>query len=98
MKLAIQLLTGLDSEDARTARKLAEAALTAGHEVSVFLMDDGVYHSEAFADLGQRGTNLALCAHNAHQRNLPRVEGVLFGGQNDWAEMVADADKVISFG
>jgi len=98
VKIAIQLLSGHDWEDARTVRKIAEAALALGHEVNIFLMDDGVYHSAAFAELANQGARLALCAHNAYQRGLPRVEGVLFGGQNDWAVMVAEADRVISFG
>ncbi len=98
MKIAIELLTGYEWEDARTVRKLAEAALSQGHEVSIFLMDDGVYQAASLADLAERGAHLAVCAHNCLQRTVDKVGGVLWGSQYDWAEMVAESDRVIAFG
>lgn len=88
----------MGSQDVRSVRRIAEAALRQGHQVSLFLMDDGVYHMQALRDLAEQGVQIAVCAHNAYQRGLGKVEGVLFGGQNDWAEIVHDADRVIVFG
>jgi len=98
LRIAIELLSGYEWEDARTVRKLAEAALAQGHQVDIFLMDDGVYQAAALADLAGKGANLAVCAHNCSQRTVERVEGVLWGSQYDWAETVAEADRVLVFG
>jgi len=39
-----------------------------------------------------------VCASNAYSWGVPKVEGLLFGGQNDWAETVYWADRVIVLG
>ena len=98
MKLAIQLLSGFGSQDLRTATRLAEAALAQGHLVDIFFMDDGVYQLPGFEDLLGKGMKGTVCAHNAYQRGLGKREGFLFGGQNDWAEVVNAADRVVAFG
>ncbi len=98
MKLAIQLTSGVESEDAHTVKKLAEAALRQGHEVNIFVMDDGVHNLHALKILIDRGAHIAVCAHNAHERSIVQVEGILFGGQPDWAEIVNQADRVVCFG
>ncbi len=98
MKLGIELTSGFGSQDAHTVRKLCEAALRQGHEVYLFVMDDGVFHLNRLKDLAEQGVNIAVCAHNAHERGVAKIDGLLFGGQNDWAEIVHDADRVIVFG
>jgi len=98
MKLAILLTTGLESQDRHTVKRLAGAARRLGHEVSLFLMDDGVYCVGELRDLLEVGVEMAVCAHNCLQRGVGKVEGVLFGGQNDWADMVNKADRVVVFG
>ncbi|MDP2953116.1 MAG: DsrE family protein [Chloroflexota bacterium] len=98
MKLGILLTSGMESEDARTVRQLSEAALRLGHEVSIFLMDDGVFQLPALKGLVESGAGITVCAHNALERGVPKVEKVLFGGQNDCAEIVHDVDRVVVFG
>jgi sulfur relay (sulfurtransferase) complex TusBCD TusD component (DsrE family) len=100
MKLAILLTSGVESEDARTVRKLTEAALKLGHQVGIFFMDDGVFLLDSMKDLAGAGAGaeLVVCAHNCYEWGVGKVEGVLFGGQNDWAEMVHDAERVVVFG
>ncbi len=98
MKLGIILTTGFGSQNLHTACRLVEAALEEGHQVSLFLMDDGVYQVRGFEDLQEKGLEVALCAHNAYQRGLEKTEGVLFGSQYDWAQAVNEADRVISLG
>lgn len=88
----------MESQNLHTASKLAEAALAEGHEVSLFLMDGGVYVQERLLSLTERGAHLVICGHNAQERGLPRVENVLFGSQYDWAEIVQNADRVIALG
>jgi len=98
MKLAIILTAGFGSQNLHTACRLVEAALEEGHQVALFLMGDGVYQLRGFGDLQEKGLDLSLCAHNAFQRGLEKVEGVLFGSQYDWAQAVNEADRVISLG
>lgn len=98
MKLAILLTSGRGSENTRTVAKLTEAALRQGHEVGLFLMRDGVYNVEALAPLAEGGATLAVCAHNATQRNVPSQEECLWGSQYDWANMVQEVDRVLVFG
>ncbi|MDP2935783.1 MAG: DsrE family protein [Dehalococcoidia bacterium] len=98
MKLAIILTAGFGSQNVHTARRLAEAALEEGHQVALFLMNDGVYQLSSFGDLQEKGLDLSLCAHNAYQRGLEKVDGVLFGSQYDWAQAVNEADRVVALG
>lgn len=98
MRLGILLTSGIESEDARTVRKIGEAALRLGHEVDLFLMDDGVFNLDRLRPLTEHGARITVCAHNAHERGVQKVEGVLFGGQNDWAEIVNRSERVIVFG
>ncbi len=98
MRVAILLSSGVESQDYHTVLRLAEAALGGGHQVSVFLMADGVYLAPRVAGLSDRGARIVWCSHNAQQRGLPRVQGVEEGSQFDWASMVAEADRVVSFG
>jgi len=92
------LTTGVGDENTRTVQKLAEAALRQGHEVAIFLMDDGVFNIPALQRLAAQGVKLAICAYNAEQRGVGRVEGVVWGSQYDWAHIVHDADRVVVFG
>ncbi len=98
-KLGFMLTTGMESEDAHTVVKLAEAALEEGLEVSIFLMCDGIYHliSEPLNALVDKGAELSLCAHNAEQRKAEKKGTILFGSQYDLANIVAESDRFLAF-
>jgi sulfur relay (sulfurtransferase) complex TusBCD TusD component (DsrE family) len=49
MKIGFLLCSSPDSQDGFTVGKLADGLLSAGHSVSLFLMDDGVYHATRHA-------------------------------------------------
>ncbi len=100
MKLGILLTTSPESENTNTVIAMSRAARRQGHQVSIFLMYDGVYnvHKKEFAELSDIGVNLTVCALNAEQRSVGKVEGILFGSQYDHACIAADADRFISFG
>ncbi len=98
VRLAILLSSGVDSQDCHTVLRLAEAALAGDNRVSLFLMDDGVYVARRIARLSDIGAQVVWCSHNAQQRGLSPVQGVVEGSQFDWASMVAEADRVVSFG
>ncbi len=100
MKLGILLTTSPENENTGTVIAISKAAREQGHEVSVFLMYDGVYNinKEEFADLVKNGVNIAVCALNAEQRNVGKVDGILFGSQYDHACIAGDVDRFLSFG
>ncbi len=100
MKLGILLTTSPENENTNTVISISSAAREQGHEVSIFLMYDGVYNMQkkAFTDLVEKGVNIAVCALNAEQRNLAKIEGILFGSQYDHACIASDVDRFISFG
>ncbi len=103
MKLVILLASGFGHEDWHTVQQLAQAARARQHEVSIFLMDDGVCHAPALAALtGETGplagVRAVWCTHNARQRGMGPVDGVVDGSLWDWAVMMREADRVITFG
>ncbi len=110
MKIGMLLTAGIASESARTALRIARAARAKGHDVELFLMDDGVYAvkrgkrtpvADELASLIEGGASVALCALNAEQRGVTQAEavpGVLFGSQYDLAQSIDAADRFLSFG
>ena len=100
MKLGILLTTSPENENTTTVINISRAAKGHGHEVSIFLMYDGVYNvnNEDFAGLVDDGVSIAVCAFNVEQRNIKKVDGILFGSQYDHACIASDVDRLISFG
>jgi len=49
MKIGFLLCSSPESQDGFTVGRLADGLLSAGHSVSLFLMDDGVYHATRHA-------------------------------------------------
>ena len=100
MKLGILLTTSPENENTHTVISISRAARDQGHEVSIFLMYDGIYniHRKEFVELVEKGVNIAVCALNAEQRRVSRVEGILFGSRYDHACIASEVDRFISFG
>lgn len=100
MKLGILLTSSPENENTNTVIEIGRAARDQGHEVSIFLMYDGVYNvnKKEFAQLVDKGVIVAVCALNAEQRKVGKVEGILFGSQYDHACIVGGVDRFISFG
>ena len=100
MKLGILLTSSPENENTNTVISLSRSAREQGHDVSIFLMYDGVYnvHKREFAQLADKGVRIAVCALNAEQRSVQNVEGILFGSQYDHACIAGEVDRFISFG
>jgi sulfur relay (sulfurtransferase) complex TusBCD TusD component (DsrE family) len=98
MKLAILLTAAPESPDVESVHWLLRAARRRGHQVNLFLMDDGVANAPSFQHVIDDGVNVVVCAHNAEQRGVKPVPGCTWGGQYQWAMMVAESDRVLSFG
>ncbi len=100
MKLGILLTSSPENENTNTVIEICRAARGQGHEVSIFLMYDGVYnvHKKELAELAGKGVSIAVCALNAEQRKIGKVDGILFGSQYDHACIAQGVDRLISFG
>lgn len=100
MKLGLLLTTSPENENTGTVIAISRAAREQGHDVSIFLMYDGVYNinKKEFVELADIGVNIAVCALNVEQRKVGKVEGILFGSQYDHACIAAEVDRLISFG
>lgn len=58
---------------AKTVHGLAHAALDAGHEVYLYLIDEGVknIHSDRYRGLAQEGAKIFACAYGCQQHHVP---------------------------
>ena len=106
MKLGIVINTN-DPEKAWNALRLGNTALAAGSEVSVFLMGSGVeienirdntYDAqEILTDFLNGNGRLLVCGTCLEARH--QEEGVCpISTMSDLLEMIADSDKVVTFG
>lgn len=55
---------------------LAQAALAAGHEVYLYLIDEGVKNmpTDRYRGLAHTGAKVFICAYGCQQHNVPTTE------------------------
>ncbi len=98
----------------QTATELAEAALDKGHRVRMFLTEDAVVAmnaeaktgsepnmTEACKRLAERGVEVqgcGACCQFRGQKRASIAEGFRVAGTASLAKLVAEADRVVSFG
>jgi sulfur relay (sulfurtransferase) complex TusBCD TusD component (DsrE family) len=112
MKLGVLLTTSPESEDVRTTIALAKAALKQGHEVTVYVMCDGVFNlfNDEFVALMTEGVTiegapparaqLLVCAQNSNERKIekgPFADISLWASQYDNAQMFGEVDRLLTF-
>lgn len=95
MHLVLCVFSGPRAEGAHTARRLAESALAAGHEVSVFLAGDGTAHGEALGALRGAGARVVGCSADAAVRGWDRPGTPGRGSFADLGDMAASADRLL---
>ncbi|HRI37866.1 MAG TPA: DsrE family protein [Nitrospira sp.] len=78
MKRKVGFLLALPPEhqSSETVTGLAHAALDAGHEVYLYLIDEGVKNmkSQAYQDLARAGVRMFVCAYGCQQHHVPTVD------------------------
>ena len=80
---------------------LARAALEQGHDVNLFMMDDGVFYSQdaEVAGLAAReGVTISLCERSCQWRSIEEdmiPQGITAGSQMQNAVMHNSADRVL---
>ena len=99
MKLGILLTTPPSHQNTPSVIEISKAARKKGHDVGIFMMADGVYnvHYQPLLDLRTENVSLCLCAHNAFQRDLKKVEGLQWGSQYDLSVLISESDRFLTF-
>ena len=93
-KLGILVNTDKNGDDVVGVVKAARAA---GHEVTIFMMDDGTLLADELAKACAGDASLSYCDHSAEPRGVKDVEGAAAGSQYQNAVMMHEADKVVVF-
>ncbi len=76
---------------------VTEAAKAVGHDVTIFMMDDGTLLAQDLCDRLSGEAQLTYCEHSASLRQVSDVEGATSGSQYQNAVMMHEADKVVVF-
>lgn len=105
------MTTSPEHQNGHTVFRLIEALLAAGHRVSLFLMDDGIYHivrvesanspSAHLEKLIKNGLAVSLCTQSAEGRGIFEVDavsGIGWLSQHELSRIVAGSDRFLSFG
>jgi len=80
---------------------ITQEAVSRGHEVKIFVMDDGAHllPHELIAGLSEiESVDISYCDLNAKQRGIDGSDlspGLKSGSQNDNAGMLSEVDKLI---
>jgi sulfur relay (sulfurtransferase) complex TusBCD TusD component (DsrE family) len=100
-KLGLLLSTGPErSDNLETALGLAEAALTRGTGVYLYLIDDGVRSLEdaRVQTLAPRGAKLFVCAYGCQKRRIPldHADRVTYCGLVVLTDLINGTDRFIA--
>jgi sulfur relay (sulfurtransferase) complex TusBCD TusD component (DsrE family) len=100
-KLGLLLSTGPErSDNLETALGLAEAALTRGTGVYLYLIDDGVRALEdpRVQTLAPRGAKLFVCAYGCQKRRIPldHADRVTYCGLVVLTDLINGTDRFIA--
>jgi sulfur relay (sulfurtransferase) complex TusBCD TusD component (DsrE family) len=111
LNFGILMTTSPEHQNCHTVSRLAEALLSAGHAVTLFLMDDGVYNlvpvpkagsaSSLLREVQSKGLKISLCTQSAETRGLSESDcltGVEWRSQHELSTIVAGADRFLTFG
>ncbi|TET22868.1 MAG: hypothetical protein E3J71_04615 [Candidatus Stahlbacteria bacterium] len=115
MTVGFLLRTGpYTSQNVDTCYQLASRFLARGHEVRMFLYEDGVFNldkeiqspqernlAEMMAELAQKGAKIKACGTCAKFRGLKRtdiIEGTKLAGMVVFSNYVKECDRFLSFG
>lgn len=98
-KLGILLSIGADHPNFNHGLQLAAAALNAQNEVYLYCLDESVraVTDERLQTLKSHGLRLFACSFASKQRGLPETESAIYGGLTMLSDVMASADRLVSF-
>ncbi len=98
-KLGILLSAAPAEPGFRHGLRLAENAVERGVEVYLYCVDEAVAGAEAgeLQALAKRGLKLYVCAYGGQKRNIPRNAETHYAGLALLSDLVAAADRFVSF-
>lgn len=99
MNLALMLAGDRDPLDRDVIAGIVRAAVARGDRARLFLLGDGVRAVDFGVEMAAAGAEVSLCEADAAMRGIHKTgqPGVFFGSLYDWARLVEDADRVVSF-
>lgn len=111
LTIGFLLTTSPEHQNSHTVFRLIEALLAAGHRVSLFLMDDGIYNivrigsadspATPLEKLMKEGLAVSLCTQSAEGRGIfeaDAVSGIGWLSQHELSRIVAGSDRFLAFG
>lgn len=111
LAIGILMTTSPEHQNTHTVCRLAEALLSAGHAVELFLMDDGVYNlvpvpkagspSSLLQSAQNKGLKISLCTQSAESRGVSEKESLpraAWRSQHELSKIVAGSDRFLTFG
>lgn len=109
-KIGFILGSGPTSVDTHTVVRWASAALESGHQVSIFLVGEGIYNalppatnknaSKLLHRLCEQGATISVCSNMAKARGVVADgvgQGITYGLLLHFSEMIAQCDKLLAF-
>jgi sulfur relay (sulfurtransferase) complex TusBCD TusD component (DsrE family) len=98
-KLGILISSHPDKGDLEPVRHLAGAALDAGADCYLYLIDEGTrhYRDPALTALAERGLKLYVCAYGGKMRGIEPDEGAVFGGLSALGGIMEGCDRFVAF-
>jgi len=111
LAIGFLLTTSPEHQNSHTVFRMIEALLAAGHQVSLFLMDDGIYNivrvdspnspSAHLEKLMKEGLAVSLCTQSAEGRGIFEADalpGIGWRSQHELSRIVAGSDRFLAFG
>lgn len=109
MIIGILLTTGPEYQNSQSVATFADALLSAGSDVNLFLMDDGIYNivrglpyeiAEVFEILQAKGLNIMLCRYSSERRGVRKADCLqepAWRSQIELAKSLEASDRFMSF-
>jgi sulfur relay (sulfurtransferase) complex TusBCD TusD component (DsrE family) len=97
-KLGLLLSTSQDHPNLDTCLKLSEAALTAGVDLYLYLIDDGVraIDDDRVLALSRRGAKLFVCAYGCQRRGLPITDKATYCGLVVLTDLINGCERFVA--
>lgn len=98
-KLGILISSHPDKGDLEPVRRMASAALEAGVDCYLYLIDEGTrhYHDPALEALKAKGLKLYVCAYGGKSRGVEPDAGAVFGGLAALSGIMEGCDRFVAF-